>query len=84
MRTFIRVLGAFDPAGNLKPVKIDVPGEGVFSIDRVLGMRTMQSTKAGGVGYRYSIEIKGRQSYLYFEPSEELKGNNIGRWFIRG
>lgn len=38
--------------------------------------------KAGGQGDRYTVRIRGKQSYLFFERSTNLTGNNIGRWFV--
>jgi hypothetical protein len=38
--------------------------------------------RCGGQGDRYTIYIKGKQSYLYFERSCSLTGNNMGRWFV--
>lgn len=81
-RIYIRVIGLFETSGVLTPKKIEVPGEGVFKIEQVLGMRTLKSTKTGGVGFRYTIVINGRWSYLYFEPADELTGNHLGSWFI--
>jgi hypothetical protein len=26
--------------------------------------------------------IKGQQSYLFFERTGSINGNNIGRWFV--
>ena len=38
--------------------------------------------KAGGQGDRYTVWIRGKQSYLFFERSGVLSGNNLGRWFV--
>jgi len=38
--------------------------------------------RAGGQGDRYTIMVRGKQSYLFFERSTNLSGNNIGRWFV--
>ncbi len=38
--------------------------------------------KAGGQGDRYTVWIRGKQSYLFFERSGALSGNNLGRWFV--
>ena len=81
-RQYVRVLGEFDPNGNLRPVKIAIPDVGVFRVERVLDTRALSTTKAGGRGYRYSIMVEGVQSYIYFEPSGEIKGNRLGAWYI--
>lgn len=38
--------------------------------------------KAGGQGDRYTVRIKGKQSYLFFECSTNQIGNQLGRWFV--
>lgn len=51
-------------------------------IDRILDIRQAAAMKAGGQGDRYTVRIRGKQSYLFFERSTNLTGNNIGRWFV--
>ena len=53
-----------------------------YEIDRVTDIRQAAALKAGGQGDRYTVMIGGHQSYLFFERSPELTGNNIGRWFV--
>jgi len=53
-----------------------------YEVDRVLDIRQAPAMKAGGQGDRYTIKIRGQQSYLFFERSTESYGNNIGRWFV--
>jgi hypothetical protein len=38
--------------------------------------------KAGGQGDRYTVQVNGKQSYLFFERSTNITGNVIGRWFV--
>ena len=53
-----------------------------FEIDRIIDIRQAPALKAGGQGDRYTIMVKGNQSYLFFERSTNLTGNVIGRWFV--
>ena len=53
-----------------------------YEIDRVSQICQAAAMKAGGQGDRYTIWIRNRQSYLFFERSTNLTGNNIGRWFV--
>jgi hypothetical protein len=53
-----------------------------YEIDRVTDIRQAPSLKAGGQGDRYTVMIKGHQSYLFFERSADITGNNIGRWYV--
>ena len=38
--------------------------------------------RAGGQGDRYTMIIGDQESYLFFERSANITGNNIGRWFV--
>ena len=38
--------------------------------------------KASGQGERYTMQISGQRSYLFFERNASIAGNNIGRWFV--
>lgn len=53
-----------------------------FEIDRIIDIRQAPALKAGGQGDRYTIMVRGNQSYLFFERSTNLTGNVIGRWFV--
>ncbi len=72
-KTYVRVRAEFDTDGNVIPTQIIWKDERVFSIDRVLDVRRCASTKAGGVGTRYTVRIEGREKYLYYEDP---------RWFV--
>ena len=53
-----------------------------FEVDRVIDIRPSYAAKAGGQGDRYTIQINGQRTYLYFERSTNLTGNIIGKWFV--
>lgn len=53
-----------------------------YDIDRVIDIRPAYAAKAGGQGDRYTIQVNGARTYLYFERSTNLTGNVIGRWFV--
>ena len=81
-RGFVDVKAAFDAAGNLMPLVIKwVDGE-IFEIDKAIDVRQASAMKAGGQGDRYTVWIRGKQSYLFFERSGALSGCNLGRWFV--
>lgn len=46
----------------------------VYPVDRVIRRVRAASTKAGGVGIRYTVCISGRQVSLFDEEN--------GRWFV--
>ena len=81
-RVYVDVKAAFNAAGNLMPLEIKwVDGE-IFEIDKVTDVRQAAALKAGGQGDRYTVWIRGKQSYLFFERSGALSGSTIGRWFV--
>ena len=81
-RVYVDVKAAFNAAGNLMPLDIKWVDGTVFEIDKVTDIRQAAAMKAGGQGDRYTIWIRGKQSYLFFERSGALSGSNIGRWFV--
>lgn len=68
--------------GEMLPRMVTWTDGQIFEIDRVSAIRPSFAAKAGGQGDRYTIWIKGKQTYLYFERATSLSGNNIGRWFV--
>ena len=81
-RVYVDVKAAFNAAGNLMPLEIKWLDGKVFEIDKVTDNRQAAAMKAGGQGDRYTVCIRGKQSYLFFERSGALSGNNLGRWFV--
>ncbi len=75
------VKAAFNASRNLIPLEIRWVNGKVYEIDKVTDIRQAIDMKAGGQGYRYEVWIRGKQSYLFFERSGALSGNNLGRWF---
>ena len=81
-RVYVDVKAAFNAAGNLMPLDIKWVDGTVFEIDKVTDIRQAAAMKAGGQGDRYTVVIRGKQSYLFFERNASIAGNNIGRWFV--
>lgn len=81
-KVYVAVKAGFREDGMLIPLEIIWEDGRKFKIDRVTDIRPAYSSKAGGQGDRYSIIVSGKQSYLFFERSCNLQGNNIGRWFV--
>lgn len=81
-KVYVAVKTDFTPDGTMIPREITWEDGEKFEIDRVLDIRQAAAMKAGGQGNRYTIRIRGKQSYLFFERSPNQTGNNIGRWFV--
>lgn len=82
IKVYVAVKADFSEDGTMLPREITWEDGTVFVIDRVTDIRQAAAMKAGGRGDRYTVTIKGQQSYLFFERSPNLTGNNIGRWFV--
>ena len=81
-KVYVSVRVEFDEDGIMLPRELTWEDGEKFEIDRVLDIRQAPALKAGGQGDRYTIMVKGKQSYLFFERSANLTGNVIGRWFV--
>lgn len=81
-KVYVAVKTDFTEDGIMLPREITWEDEEKYTVDRVLDIRQAAAMKAGGQGDRYTIMVRGCQSYLFFERSANLTGNNIGRWFV--
>ncbi len=81
-KVYVAVKADFTADGTMLPRQIIWEDGEIFTIDRVSKICQAAALKAGGQGDRYTIHMKGRETYLFFERSTELTGNNIGRWFV--
>lgn len=81
-KVYVGVYSYTDPDGRMLPRELAWEDGTVYEIDRILDIRQAAAMKAGGQGDRYTISVRGQRSYLFFERSEKLAGNNIGRWFV--
>jgi hypothetical protein len=41
-----------------------------YVIDKIIDKRRAASLKAGGIGLRYTVKIRGKTTYLYYEESK--------------
>ena len=81
-KVYVQVNADFNADGVMLPrVLIWEDGE-KYVVDRVVDIRQAAARKAGGQGDRYTIEVRGQISYLFFERVPQLTGNVIGRWFV--
>lgn len=74
-KIYVRVRSETDTDGHVLPTHIIWADDRVFPVDRVLDVRRRASTKAGGLGIRYTVRIQGHDRYLFYEDP---------RWFVEG
>jgi len=71
-KKFVKVILEIDEDGKKTPKTI-IYNDEKFEIDRVVDMKKCPSMKVGGIGERYTVRIKGKETYIFFE-------NN--KWFV--
>lgn len=72
-RVYVEVAAIFTPEGQVMPRQIRWEDGRLFPIDRVVDIRKAAATKAGGCGLRYTVRIRGKQTYLFLDED---------RWFV--
>ncbi len=82
VKVYVAVRADFRDDGVMLPREITWEDGKRYSIDRVVDIRQAAARKAGGQGDRYTVVIEGKRTYLFFERSADITGNNIGRWFV--
>ena len=82
IKVYVDVTARFNSEGVLIPLSLTWEDGEEFEIDRVTDIRQAAAMKAGGQGDRYTIWVRGKQSYLFCERNHSLTGNNLGRWFV--
>ena len=82
VKVYIAVIASFSEEGNLYPRKLRWEDGREYLIEKVLDVRPAAALKVGGQGDRYTVQINGHPSYLFFERSVNISGTNLGRWFV--
>lgn len=82
IKVYVGTTAKFNADGVMIPTSVIWEDGHEYIIDRVTDIRQAAALRAGGQGDRYTVRINGRESYLFFERSTALTGNNIGRWFV--
>lgn len=76
-KKYVSVTVRFDEAGKIHPLEIEYDEGQRFVIDKVLDVRRAACQSAGGVGERYTVQIMGQETYLWFEERGKEK-----KWFV--
>ena len=81
-KVYVQVNADFRQDGAMLPREIVWENGRKYAVDRIIDIRQASAAKAGGQGDRYTVQVRGQQSYLFFERSANQTGNVIGRWFV--
>lgn len=82
IKTYVDVRVDFREDGRMVPRCIRWVDGHTYEIDRVLDVRSANAARAGGQGDRYTIKMKGQETYLFFEHSADFGNPIVGRWFV--
>lgn len=64
----------YRPDGTARPNFIKFENDEKYEIDRVIQKCRAASTKVGGTGIRYTVQICGKPTFLFDEEN--------GKWFV--
>lgn len=81
-KVYVNVKVEFRDDGMMCPREITWEDGTRYEIDRVIDIRQAPAMKAGGQGDRYTVQVRGQRSYLFFERSTSQTGSYLGRWFV--
>ena len=72
-KVYVETTIKIDKNGKIRPLSIKWEDGHIFKIDKIIDTRNAASTKVGGCGIRYTIRIKGNETYLFSEDN---------KWFV--
>jgi len=81
-KVYVAVIVSFAEDGKLFPRRLRWEDGQEYSIDKVIDVRPAAALKSGGQGDRYTVQVNGNRSYLFFERSTNKSGPILGRWFV--
>lgn len=81
-KVYVEVKVEFRPDGVMLPREIIWEDGARYEIDRVKRVDAAAARRAGGCGDRYTVQVRGRETYLFFERSPDRSGGRLGRWFV--
>lgn len=73
-KVYVEVNVTHRPDGTARPNSIKFENDEKYEIDRVIQKCRAASTKVGGTGMRYTVQICGRPTFLFDEEN--------GKWFV--
>lgn len=81
-KVYVKVTSDFDATGYMMPKTITWSDGRTFPIEAVKDFRPASTMEKGHSGDCYTVVIRGKEKYLFFEKSGERFTARVGRWFI--
>ena len=72
-KVYVEVQLTVSPEGDVRPNTIKFEDGTVYAIDRLRHRCSAHATKVGGTGVRYTVVIRGQETYLFEDD---------GKWFV--
>ena len=72
-KVYVEVQLTVSPEGDVRPNTIKFEDGTVYEIDRLRHRCRAHATKVGGTGIRYTVVIRGQETYLF---------EDNGKWFV--
>ena len=72
-KVYVEVQLTVSPEGDIRPNTIKFEDGTVYEIDRLRHRCRAHATKVGGTGIRYTVVIRGQETYLFEDD---------GKWFV--
>ena len=81
-KQYVPVRVSFREDGAMVPYALVWTDGREYAIGRIREIRSAPALRAGGQGDRYTVEICGKDRYLFFEHNPDNGSPLIGRWFV--
>lgn len=72
-KVYVKVISQTDEEGNISPISVTWEDGRSYDIDKVTDIRRACAKKVGGTAVRYTVQIAGKQTYIFMEDS---------KWFV--
>ena len=72
-KVYVGVQLTVSPEGDVRPNTITFEDGTIYEIDRLKYRCRAHATKVGGTGIRYSVVIRGQETFLFEDD---------GKWFV--
>ena len=72
-KVYVEVQLTVSPEGDVRPNTIKFEDGTIYEIDRLRHRCRAHATKVGGTGIRYTVVIRGQETYLFEDD---------GKWFV--
>ena len=80
-KKYVKVIAEFSESGALSPLELIWDDGQRYKITHIHDIRRAASTKAGGIGYRYTVIVEGKKRYIWLEDNVSSKTAGA-RWFV--